>query len=65
MTTSNKKAPDFHPALLKFDRKPSLLDFAFLIFDVLARNGVVFVHDQLFSLCAGVFLGHVKVASVR
>lgn len=39
-----------------------LLDLAFFVFDVLARNWVVFAHYHLLGHGAGVLLGHIKVA---
>jgi hypothetical protein len=42
-----------------------LLDLGFLEFDVLARDGIVFLEDELFRLGARVLLGHVEIARIR
>jgi len=42
-----------------------LLDLAFLIFDVLAYNGIVLFDDHLFGHCTGVLFGDVEMPGPR
>ncbi len=42
-----------------------LLDLAFLVFDMLALDGVILLDDHLFGHRAGVLLGHVEVPRAR
>ena len=51
-------------AALVTKKQDRLLDLAFLVFDMLADNRVVFTHHHLFSHRTGVFLGHIEMASI-
>ena len=42
----------------------TLLDLAFIVLNMLARDRVIFLDDHFFGHGAGIFLGHVKVAGV-
>ena len=42
--------------------RKGLFDFAFFVFDVFARNGVIFFDDHLFGHGARVLFGHIEVA---
>jgi hypothetical protein len=61
----NKKA-DWKPARFQksLNAEPTLLDLAFLELDMLAHDGIIFLHDHFLRHVAGVFLGHVKIAGV-
>lgn len=51
---------------MQFQRRwPILFDLAFLEFDMLAHDGVILVHDQLFGLGAGILLGDIEEAGIR
>ena len=62
---AQKKAAQFMNDLLKIEGGFRLLNFAFLVFNMLARNRVIFSGDHFFGHCACVFLGHIKVTSAR
>jgi hypothetical protein len=42
-----------------------LLNFAFFVFNMFARNRIIFPGDHFFGHCACVLFGHIKVASAR
>ena len=41
-----------------------LLDLAFFIFNVLARDGIIFPNDHFLGHCARILFGHIEVACV-
>jgi hypothetical protein len=42
-----------------------LLNFAFFVFNMFARNRIIFPGDHFFGHCACVLFGHIEVASAR
>jgi len=59
-----QKAAQMH-GLITFEVQIRLLDLAFFVFDVLAHNRVILLHDHLFGHGPCVFLRHVKMPSPR
>jgi hypothetical protein len=55
------------PALVEHDQQKTknLLNLAFLVIDVLARDGIIFLHDHFLGLGAGILLGHVEMTRIR
>ena len=64
MSRKNKSRPDVCAAFHKNDVE-RLFDFTLFIFDMLAHNRIILPDHHFFGHGARVFLGHVKVASVR
>ena len=50
--------------MYRFCRGKILFDLAFLEFNMLADDGVVFLDHHFFRLGARIFLGHIVVTSV-
>jgi hypothetical protein len=51
------------PVFLNFESKSELLDFSFLIFNMLAYNWIVLLHDKLVRGILFVFIGRIEMAS--
>jgi len=62
--SKKKAAHNAQPFQYSYENK-TLLDFAFFVFHVLSRNGVVFLDDHFFCHGTRVFLCDVEMACPR
>jgi hypothetical protein len=63
--TRKKKPRNSVHGFLQIEWGFRLLNFAFFVFNMFARNRIIFPGDHFFGHCACVLFGHIEVASAR